>query len=85
MQNTPVSVMPDTTSKQDDFLVEMVCPFTNEVVGLSTKQAEAEWEDRRERVRRHCVAAYSSSLLYQAMAEKDPTYWDNFSVGGINI
>ena len=40
-------------------------------------------QEQRERVRLRSVAEFSSSPLYQARAEKDPTYWDNFLIGAV--
>jgi len=73
----------DTTSQDDNSLVEIHCPFTGEVIGHSTKQQEAKWAEQQEQVRQRCVAVFSSSPLYQARAAKDPEYWDKFSVGGV--
>jgi hypothetical protein len=64
-------------------LIVEECPFTGEVSRVLTKQEKAKEEEQRERVRVHCVALFSSSPLYQARAAKNPSYWDNFSVGAV--
>jgi hypothetical protein len=84
MQNTPVSGTPVTTLEQDSFLTEWEDPFDGRI-HVSTKLEEQIREEQRERVRLHCVEVFSSSPLYQARAAKDPTYWDNFSTGRINL
>jgi hypothetical protein len=42
-------------------------------------------QEQRERVRLRSVAEFASSPLYQARAEKDPTYWDNFLIGAVRL
>ena len=43
------------------------------------------WHAHRESVRLQCVEEYSSNLLWQAKAAKDPQYWNNFYVGQVNL
>jgi hypothetical protein len=73
-----------TTLPPEDSLIVETCPFTGEVTRVLTRQQKASEDAQRERVRLRSVAEFSASPLYQARAAKDPTYWDNFSVGGIN-
>lgn len=47
----------------------------------SLSSAQLKLLAKQERVRRRLVKVFSSSPLYRARAEKDPTYWDTFSVG----
>jgi len=73
----------DTTSQDEDSLIEMICPFTGEVIGHSTRRQNQEWAEQLERARLRSVEVFSSSPLYQARAAKDPEYWNTFSVGGV--
>lgn len=68
--------------EQDNFLTDWEDPFDG-TIHISTRQADKAWEEQRERVRLRSVAEFSSSPLYQARADKDPTYWDKFSVGAV--
>jgi len=43
------------------------------------------WREHLEQVRQRCVKEFSSSPLYQARAEKDPEYWNKFSVGRVTL
>ena len=43
------------------------------------------WREHLEQVRIRCVAVFSSSPLYQERAERDPDYWDDFSMGIVNL
>ena len=67
--------------------------FQDLAAGLHSGKPWEEWTEaekeenraQRERVRLVCVAEYSSSPLYQAIAAKNPDYWKTFSVGRVNL
>lgn len=75
--------MQDTTWQDDDSLVEILCPFSGQVIDRLSRQEIARREEQHEQARLRSVAVFSSSPLYQARAAKDPEYWNKFSVGGV--
>lgn len=66
------------TLKLDNLLMEEEDPLMP--AGWNEEQ-ELEWRKHRELVRLQSVEEYSSCPLRQALAAKDPQYWNNFSVG----
>nr|WP_143104272.1 hypothetical protein [Nitrosospira multiformis] len=70
------------TSTEENSSDDWVCPLTGQ--RFSAAQMK-EWDEQRERVRQQVVAEFSSSPLYQARAEKDPEYWNTFSVGRVHL
>lgn len=70
------------TSEELNLLLQTDDPLAENAFPQELSQ---EWAEHRERMRKVCVAEYSSSPLWQARAAKDPQYWNNFSVGLHNL
>lgn len=70
------------TSTADPSLTEMDSPLRSDDLWT---EPSAERLAHLELVRQQCVAQFSSSPLYQAMADKDPDYWNRFSVGVVHL
>jgi hypothetical protein len=87
-------MLPNTTSTPGSSSTHNECPFalivlrsqlSKRVTRILPRWKLRQEKAERERVRLHYVEVFSSSPLYQALAEKDPNYWNRFDSGIVHM
>ncbi len=75
--------MSDMTSTPDNSWIEAGDPFSGRPWTPLEVQRMLEEQKRLGQVRQRLAEEYSSAPLYQARAQKDPQYWNKFSIGQV--